>query len=475
MITRFKLEPKIIVFSFVLIICFGSFDGADAKTNHLSPIYKSLYNRNYPDVINQAQRLKSRYPNDNTLYYLLGYAYFKTNNQALALDCFSKSISLNRNKGDVHFWRAVMYQRAGRYKEALDDLNRAIRDKNTPVQLGELDKLRGYNPSTKFHHPRMYFFRAVTNRSLGRFKEAMSDINRAIELSPVPNPIHYSNRGDIYFLTHKFALAYKNYQRAVNIDPKMPAAWCAMGQSALYLGNYAAAISHLKKTLGLDPEYPGALKDLGLAYLMNGEYDKALESMGQGLRKNSDATSFYNLAYFHHLNGNQDLSLKFFKKSQALSPDILGLGAIYVNITPASSPTRKFYQDQLAAAKMYLGAEKSSAAIVREDQKPRLEITGLSLQPDPVKMNTPFDIVINFKPDIPGGNKQIPTLFYFTIRQNKKILFKSTPNTIHADNSRVSSWTHHMNPVPSKGIFTVTAYVKYKQLLAEKSIKLIIK
>ncbi len=474
MITRFKLAPGMVILSFILIICFGSFDGADAKSNRLYPIYKSLYNRNYPDVINQAQRLKARYPNDNTLYYLLGYAYVKTNHEALALQCFSKSISLNRNKGDVHFWRAVMYQRAGRYKKALFDINRAIRDKNTPVQLGELDKLRGYNPGTKFHHPRMYFFRAVTNRSLGRYKEAMSDINRAIDLSPVPNPIYYSNRGDICFLTHKFALAYKDYKRAVNIYPKMPAAWCAMGQSALYLGNYSAAITYLKKTLGLDPEYPGALKDLGLAYLMNGESDKALESMGQGLRKNSDATSFYNLAYFHHLHGNQDLALKFFKKSQALSPDILGLGALYVDITPVSSPTRKFYQDQLATAKMYLGAKKTTAAIAGVEQKPSLEITGLSIQPDPVKMNAPFDIVINFKADIPDSKKQISTLFYFTISQNKKILFKSTSNTIRADNSRVSSWTHHMNPVPVRGIYTVKAYIKYRALLADKSVKLII-
>ena len=475
MITRYKLDPRILILSFVLIIFSGSFDGANASTSHLSPIYKSLYNRNYPEIINQAERLKARYPNDNTLYYLQGYAYLKTNNEALALQCFSKAISLNRNKGDVYLFRAMMYQRSGRFKEALDDLNRAIKDKNTPVQLGELDKLRGYYPSPEFHHPRMYFFRAVTNKSLGRYKEAMSDINQVFDLSPKPFPLHFSTRGDINFLTHNFALAYDDYQKAVNIDPKMAGAWSSMGHCALYLGNYTGAITHFKKALELYPENPGALRDLGLAYLLNGEYDKALESMGQGVRKNPDEMSYYNLAFLHHLNGNQGLALKFFKKSQELYPTILGLGSIFVDNTPVSSPTRKFFQDQLTTAKMYLGAGKTSTDTASENQKPSLKITKLILQPDPVKMNTPFDIVINFNVDIPGGKKQIPVLFYFTISQNGKILFKSNTDTINADNSKISTWTHHMNPVPAKGIFTVTADIKYKELLAKQSIKLIIK
>ena len=478
MITRYKLEPGTIILFFVLMLCFGSFHEADAKSSHLSPIYKSLYNQNYPEVINQAERLKARYPNDNTLYYLQGYAYFQTKNEALALQCFSKAISLNRNKGDVYHWRGMMYQRAGRYKEALDDMNRAIGDKNTPIQLGELDKLRGYNPSPEFHHPRMYFFRAVTNKSLGRYTEAMSDLNRAFDLSPKAFPIfpiYFSTRGDINFLTHHYALAYDDYQKAVNIDPKMTAAWSSMGHCALYLGNYTGAITNFKKALELDPEITGALRDLGLAYLLNGEYDKALERMGRGVRKNPDEMSYYNLAYLHHLNGNKGLALKFFKKSQELYPTILGLGSIFVNNTPASSPTKKFFQEQLTTATMYLGAGKPPTTIVAETQKPRLEITGLSLQPDPVKVNTPFDIVIDFKVDIPNGKQQIPILFYFTISQNGKILFKSNSDTINADNSKVSGWTHHMNPVPAKGIFTITAYIKYKELLAEKNIKLIIK
>jgi len=476
MLSFFKTNLIITILTLVLIICFGSFSGAEAKSSHLSPIYKALYDHNYPDVINQAERLKARYPNDHTLYYLQGFAYFKThktnnNNEALALQCFSKAIALNRNKGDVYLFRGMMYNSAGRYKEALDDLNRAISDKNTPVQLGELDKLRGYKPATKFHHTRMYYLRSVINKGLGIDKAAMDDINQAIALSPVPNPFHFTTRGDINFLTFQFALAYNDYQKAVTIDPKMLKTWGPMGQSALNLGNYTEAIANFKKSLEVDPEYYGIAIDLGLAYALNEEYDKALERIGQGLRENPDMGGLYNIAYFYHLNGNQVQALKFFKKAQELHPNLLLLGAFYADNTPASS----FRQEQLKTAKFYLKTGKTPAATASENRKPSLKITGLTLQPDPVKVNTAFDIVIDFKADIPGSKQQIPILFYFTISQNDKILFKSNSNTINSDNSKVSNWIQHMNPVPAKGVYTIKTFVKYKKLLTEKSITLTIK
>jgi tetratricopeptide (TPR) repeat protein len=247
-----------------------------------------------------------------------------------------------------------------------------------------------------------------------------------------------------------------------------------MGHCALYLGNYTGAITNFKKALELDPEITGALRDLGLAYLLNGEYDKALENMGRGVFKNPDEMSYYNLAFLHHLKGNQGLALKFFKKSQELYPTILGLGSIFVDNTPASSPTKKFFQEQLTTAKMYLGAQKTPAAITTEKQKPSLKITDLSLEPDPVKGNKPFDIVADFKIDIPDGKKQIPILLYFTISQNNKILFKSDTYTINADNSKVSNWTRQMNPVSAKGVYIIKVFVSHKKLLTEKTIKLII-
>ena len=466
-----------IIFSlcFILILCISGIYEANAKGNHLSPIYQSLYNRNYPDVITQAERLKARYPNDDTLYYLQGYAYLKNNNETLALGCFSKSISLNRNKGDVHFWRAVMYHRSGRDKEALDDINRAIRDKNTPVQLGELDKLRGYKPDTKFHHPRMYFFRAAVNKSLGRYTAAMSDINQAIHLSPVPNPIHFKDRGDINFLTHKFALARNDYQKAVQLDPTMINAWCPLGQCDLYLGNYTRAIANLKKTVELNPEYPGALRDLGLAYALNGDHNKALESMGRALRTTPDGTVFYHLAYVHHLKGNQTQALKNYKKAQKLAPDILGTGAAIFNITPKSSPIKKFYRGEFDTARLYLETGKTPAAIANEKRKPSLQIIELSILPNPVPVNTPFDILIDFKSYIPGGKSEIPTRFDFTISRNNDRLYKSEPFNINAKNSKISSWTHHMNPVPATGVYLIKAYIRHNQLVAEKSMELIIK
>jgi hypothetical protein len=37
------------------------------------------------------------------------------------------------------------------------------------------------------------------------------------------------------------------------------------------------------------------------------------------------------------------------------------------------------------------------------------------------------------------------------------------------------NWTQYMNPVSAKGVYTIKAFVKHKELLAEKSIELTIK
>ncbi len=60
------------------------------------------------------------------------------------------------------------------------------------------------------------------------------------------------------------------------------------------------------------------------------------------------------------------------------------------------------------------------------------------------------------------------------VLQNNKILFTSKSYSIKVTNGKTTTRKQHMTPVPAKGAYTIKVFVKHKELLAEKTIKLII-
>ncbi len=64
-----------------------------------------------------------------------------------------------------------------------------------------------------------YVDRGATLIALKRFPEALQDINRGIALNPNNLQIAYYNRAVVYEAMGKFAAAYADYKRAIQIDP----------------------------------------------------------------------------------------------------------------------------------------------------------------------------------------------------------------------------------------------------------------
>jgi len=139
---------------------------------------------------------------------------------------------------------------------------------------------------------------------------------------------------------------------------------------------------------------------------------------------------------------------------------------IYVTKDASASTTKN-------TAKDYLEVKKPPASTPKTNTVPAILISDVRLEPDPVPVNQAFDFHVKFKADIPGSaDDKIATLFYFQVLQNNKILFPSKSYSIKVNNGEITTRTQHMTPVPAKGVYTIKVFVKYKELLAEKSIKL---
>jgi hypothetical protein len=90
------------------------------------------------------------------------------------------------------------------------------------------------------HKARGYNNRGLDYFGQGKFTEAMSDFNRAIELKPdYAEP--YSNRGAIFGDYHRFPYALWDFTKAIELNPKFAAAYYNRAYTYFILGSYNKA------------------------------------------------------------------------------------------------------------------------------------------------------------------------------------------------------------------------------------------
>jgi tetratricopeptide (TPR) repeat protein len=448
----------------------------NGQAGYLAPVYNSLKDKQYNDAINQIETLKSAYPNDEDLYYLQGIACFGKYELLTALRSFERTITMNNNRGDAFYYKALMLKKLDKQDLALDAINAAF-NKNAAVQLKNQEQLRfGGEWTVEGRRATLFFLRAVIHKSLRHLDNALNDVNTAISISPYQSSSHFKVRGEISFLKKEYDLALKDFEKATGLNPQEGLTWSLMGIINLYNGNYDKAIIQFNKAVEINRDiYNFALANSAIAYWLKGNKNLALEAMGGAIGKKPAAQMYYHLAYFHHLMGNKIQARLNFQKAEQFKSNILEIRSLSLKQPPKNSPTYTFYQQEYQVAKKYLGAGET-VTITSKNRTPTLKITSLKLEPNPVPVNTAFDIKIKFKPDIPHlGNKRIPTLFYFKIYKNNKRLFTSKDISFDVFNGKIKSWKQHMDPVSRAGVYEIKVFVKHKEIIDKKSIKLKIK
>ena len=99
--------------------------------------------------------------------------------------------------------------------------------------------------------------RAVTRLTLGKYWEAVDDLNVAVELDPSdPEALLY--RASAYRYLDAVDLARDDVRRAITVDPKRPEAWLERGILEQLAGDLPAARKSWLEVLRLDPDGPAA-------------------------------------------------------------------------------------------------------------------------------------------------------------------------------------------------------------------------
>jgi len=136
----------------------------------------------------------------------------------------------------------------------------------------ELQEAISINPS---YAPAHHFY-ADYLKAMGRFDEALVEIEKAQELDPLSLAIS-TGVGHVLYLSQQYDEAIEQYQKAVELDPNFMITHIWFGRPYLEKGMYEEAISELETAVKLSGESTLALAMLGHGLASAGRSDEAME------------------------------------------------------------------------------------------------------------------------------------------------------------------------------------------------------
>ena len=99
------------------------------------------------------------------------------------------------------------------------------------------------------------------NLKLGRYKEAIQDWDEAIRLNDKYAEAYY-NRGFAYYKLESYQRAIQDYDQAIRLNPKYAEAYNNRGNAYYQLTDYERAVKDYNKAVNIDPKYAQASENL---------------------------------------------------------------------------------------------------------------------------------------------------------------------------------------------------------------------
>lgn len=172
----------------------------------------------------------------------LGIAYDRIGRYGEAIEELNEALRLNPGYVEVHNNLAVTYDKTGRHDEALGHLKEALR----------------LNPAYAEAHGNLGNLYA----RLERYEEAVEELEEAIRLKPAYAPAH-NNLGHIYALQNKNQAAISEFKEALRLVPDYAHAHCNLGSIYAETSMHEEALKEFQEALRLEPELPEAYHGMG--------------------------------------------------------------------------------------------------------------------------------------------------------------------------------------------------------------------
>lgn len=317
-------------------------------------------------------------------YNGLAASYDAFGKKLLAIEYYSKSLSLNRDNSDTHLFLGNLYNKISEYELAIAQFNRAA-DLNPQDFLAmngaalSYRKLGNYKKSLEHYNLSLSVrYNEPALEGMGIAYSFLGDYDKAIEyLSKTYEKGIYSKYG-----IFKLAFAYikkGDYDKAIMLteneaskDPNGKQNYLmhdALGSAYMLKGEYDKSISHYLKLLGGIPstsdDAPLINYRIGVVYILNNNNQKAIEYLQQSLAAKLPASASKLLAVAYNLSGNAEKAEEFEKMSKGLRQSYITtalVGMIYLNHNENSMAINEFNNSIRLNAYYYLPYEGMAKA-----------------------------------------------------------------------------------------------------------------
>src|SRR5579884_4014211 len=200
----------------------------------------------------------------------------------------------------VYSARSEIYQKQGRYKLALADLN----------------QLLALNPRSA----QAFNTRGQIYVSLGEYEKALADAEQALTLDPSLAWV-YKERGEIYQQREEYEKALADFEQLVALAPQSAESYGLRGEAHRVRGELAQALADFNQALTLAPHYAFASGSRGQVYQQQGEEEKALADFEQALALDSRLAWVYKeRGRLYQQRGEYEKALADFEQLVALAP-----------------------------------------------------------------------------------------------------------------------------------------------------------
>lgn len=226
-------------------------------------------------------------------------------------------LSANQNDAEALNARAYARMSLGNYKEAYEDLRRAValKPSNAEYQAGlgytlwkigrhkeaieaERAALKADDKNFTAHYQLGRFLLFTANGNKQQLTESAAHLRRSLELDPRRSEVRfdlltaYRSLGDS-------AQAFAQLKLLEDARPSDPRVTYIDALLASDRGDMSAAINGLREAIRQDPTLYGAWHDLGLAFIKLARWKEAVETFSELSKRQPDAVE---VAYFHALS-----------------------------------------------------------------------------------------------------------------------------------------------------------------------------
>ncbi len=184
-----------------------------------------------------------------------GNGFYLSGDYSRALDCYNRSIDINRTSADAYDNRGLTYYHLNRTSEAIADFTRAI----------ELNNSFAY----------AYNNRGLARQAAGSSEAALADYTRALSINP-KFVVALNNRANTYAALGQSQNALNDLQAALNLEPSSAEAHNNLGSVYVTMNRLDEALSEYSTALKLKPNYASAFYNRGWVYYRQGKYSEAL-------------------------------------------------------------------------------------------------------------------------------------------------------------------------------------------------------